>query len=169
MGVIYLIRHAAPELQGVFLGSTDSPLASESVPPSALAPASIFASPLRRAKRTAELLFPGREMVILPDLAECSFGDWEGKTWDEVQQGWPELAGQKVSDWRRVTPPNGESWADFSARIDRAWSIIRRAPRPAAIVAHGGVNSVLAYLIAGRDPFNFQQGYCEVLTLESPD
>jgi alpha-ribazole phosphatase len=169
MGVIYLIRHAAPTLQGVFLGSTDPPLASETIEPSALKPASIFASPLRRAQRTAQLLFPGREIVTVAELAECGFGDWEGKTWDQVQQGWPELALEKVSDWRKVTPPNGESWSDFSARVERAWRIIRPAPRPVAIVAHGGVNSALAQLIAGRDPLSFQQGYCEVLTLESPD
>ncbi len=169
MRVIYLIRHAAPALRGVFLGSNDVPLASESLSPSTLEPASIFASPLQRSRRTAELLFPAREIAVVPELAECNLGDWEGKAWNEIQRRWPDLAARKVNDWRGVLPPNGEPWPDFVARVQRAWVRIRPSPAPIAIVAHGGVNSVLAHLIAARDPLMFHQDYCEVLTLEFDD
>jgi broad specificity phosphatase PhoE len=169
MRLIHLIRHAAPAARGVFLGSRDVPLESESLAPSTVAPASIFSSPLRRARRTAELLFPWREIVVIPELAECHFGDWEGRTWNEIQASWPELAAASMSDWRRFAPPGGERWPDFVDRVGRAWDRIRPSPAPIAIVAHGGVNSVLAQRIAGRDPFTFHQNYCEVLTLESDD
>jgi broad specificity phosphatase PhoE len=169
MAVIYLIRHAAPAVQGVFLGSLDIPLAPGMPSPSTLDPACIFASPLMRARRTAEFLFPSREITVVPELAECNWGDWEGKTWKEIQRRWPELAARKVNEWRGVTPPGGEAWDDFVARVERAWGRIRCSPAPIAIVAHGGVNSVLAHRIAARDPFTFQQDYCEVVTLESED
>jgi probable phosphoglycerate mutase len=168
MGLIHLIRHAAPTLQGVFLGSSDPPLASENLSPSSLDAASIFSSPLRRARRTAELLFPQGGLVVLPELAECRFGEWEGKTWDQIEARWPELAGVRLRNWRRSTPPGGESWDEFTARVKQAWEHIRLAPMPIVVVAHGGTNSVLAHLIAGRDPFGFTQQYCEVITLEYP-
>jgi broad specificity phosphatase PhoE len=162
--LIHLIRHAPPAIRGVFHGSHDVPLASEVLPPSALDAASVFASPLQRARRTAEMLFPEHEIRILPELAECSFGEWEGKPWEAIQERWPELASRKMSDWRGITPPAGEPWDEFCKRVEKAWTIIRNAPPPIVVVAHGGVNSVLARLIAGRDPFTFQQDYCEVLT-----
>jgi hypothetical protein len=37
---------------------------------------------------------------------------------------------------------------------------------PIAIIAHVGVNSVLAHRIAGKDRFTFHQDYGEVVTLE---
>src|SRR5687768_8075827 len=134
MGVIHLIRHAAPSVRGVFLGSNDVPLASESLSPSTLNPASIFSSPLKRARRTAELLFPSRKITIVPELAECNFGDWEGKSWEEIQSRWPELASRKVDDWRGCMPPNDEPWPDFFGRVWNAWDRIRCSPAPIAIV-----------------------------------
>jgi alpha-ribazole phosphatase len=169
MPLIHLIRHAEPAVRGVFLGRIDPPLAEHSHPPSALSVEAVYVSPLQRSRQTAALLFPGHEPTLVPELAECNFGDWEGKTWDEIQKLWPDLAGRKMTDWRGVTPPNGESWEAFSGRVARAWERIRRGPFPAAVVAHGGTNSVLAYLAADIDPLTFHQNYLEVFTYEVRD
>jgi broad specificity phosphatase PhoE len=74
-----------------------------------------------------------------------------------------------TANWRAGVPPNGETWSDFEVRIRAVWRGLREGPFPAAIVAHLGVNSVLAACIAGWDAMTFQQDYCEVLTLEFPD
>ncbi|HTM48612.1 MAG TPA: histidine phosphatase family protein [Bryobacteraceae bacterium] len=166
MGVVHLIRHGAPEVTGVLLGRTDVPLGPAAVPAATFAVATVFGSPLRRARRTAELLFPKQPVNILDGLAERGLGDWEGRSWSEVQQGWPDLAAQADRDWFAAVPPNGEPWNLFVERVASAWREIRRARAPVAVVAHAGVNAVLCELIAGRSPLEFQQMYLEALTLE---
>ena len=166
VGVIHLIRHAEPEVSGVLLGRTDVALQVDALPAAVFAVATVFASPLRRARRTAELLFPRQELTILDGLAERDLGDWEGLSWAEVELGWPEVASSASRDWLGTAPPGGEPWGRFVERITLTWHTMRRAPTPIAIVAHAGVNAALAELIVGRNPVEFQQAYVEVLTFE---
>jgi broad specificity phosphatase PhoE len=166
---IFLIRHQQPELFGRFIGQTDPPLtpegrtAAESL--REVRVAALYSSPLRRARETASFI-PG-EPIVIPELAEISFGDWEGLTWQEIQERWPGVACRKVEDWLGVTAPGGECWADFCARIDRALERILAGPRPAAVVAHMVVNAALAQRLLGRDPKHFRQQYGEILTCDA--
>jgi len=166
VGVIHLIRHGEPEVSGVLLGRSDVVLRVAAMPAASFAAATVFASPLRRARRTAELLFPSQPITILDGLAERDLGDWEGRTWVEVEQGWPDLAASAALDWFGTTPPNGEPWDHFVKRIASTWDIVRQAEGPLALVAHAGVNAALAELIAGCNPAEFQQTYLEVRTFE---
>jgi broad specificity phosphatase PhoE len=169
MPAIYLIRHQEPAVRGCFLGRTDPPLSDTGrVAASALQELhvrSLFVSPLRRAQETAEAIRCGARAVLL-ELAEIGFGEWEGLTWEEIEQRWPDLARRKADDWLGVTPPGGETWQDFCARVDRALRQIRSSPHPVAVVAHQVVNAVLAARLAGTDPRNFQQDYGEVIVCE---
>ena len=90
---LLLIRHSLTpgNLKKQYVGSTDQPLAPEG---EALArerrgamPSidGLWVSPLMRCRQTAELLFPNMEQHIVPDLQECDFGDYEGKTWEELK------------------------------------------------------------------------------------
>jgi broad specificity phosphatase PhoE len=153
--VIHLIRHLKPSGSGVEEGRLESPLEV----------ASVFSSPLRRALLSAELFFPRHEIQRLPELAEISLGEWEGLAWEEIESRWPMLASEKLLSWFTVTPPGGESWSAFEARVDIAWSRIRAAPSPVAVVAHAGVNFVLAKLATGRE-LTRPQNYGEVITLD---
>jgi broad specificity phosphatase PhoE len=166
---VHLIRHAEPEVRGLFLGKTDVGLSQAAIPPAPFKAATVFASPLQRARRTAECLFPHQHITIFEGLAERDFGEWEGLAWSQVEQGWPTLASRAALDWLTTTPPGGEPWNCFMERITLAWHTIRQAEQPIAIVAHAGVNSALAELIAGRKPADFEQAYLEVLTLELED
>ncbi len=166
VGVVHLIRHAEPEVRGVLLGSTDVALRLDTLPAAAFAVATVFASPLQRARRTAELLFPNQRVTILDGLAERDLGEWEGRSWDEVEQGWPDLASSAALDWLGTTPPKGEPWHCFVERITLTWRLMRQAEKPVAVVAHAGVNAALAELISGQKPAEFRQAYLEVLTLE---
>jgi len=116
---------------------------------------------LRRAAETACCL-PCSTVVILPELREIGFGEWTGKTWSEIEAQWPALAAAKLKDWQGVTSPDGETWKTFAERIRRAWDRIRRGPSPAAIVAHSGVNAMLAHLATGCPVTQFQQQYGEI-------
>lgn len=165
--MIHLIRHARPADAGLMLGQYDSPLADDAtVTPLGIEVARVYASPLQRALRTAERCFPDAQLVVLAELAEISHGEWDGKSWSEIEAGWPEIAAAKLHDWTGVAAPGGEAWPEFAARVADAWATIRSGPLPCAIVAHAGVNAVLAQLIDGQDPAGFRQEYHEVISLE---
>jgi ribonuclease H / adenosylcobalamin/alpha-ribazole phosphatase len=77
----------------------------------------IVTSPLQRARRTAEAVATatGAPLTVDDALAETDFGKWEGLTFGEAAQRWPE----EMSAWLAsadVAPPGGESLADASAR-----------------------------------------------------
>ena len=45
----------------------------------------IVASPMKRCVQTAELIYPGQKIVTEPELRECDFGRFEGKTYEELK------------------------------------------------------------------------------------
>ncbi|MBI3346807.1 MAG: histidine phosphatase family protein [Burkholderiales bacterium] len=103
----------------------------------------IYSSDLSRARQTAEALARARHLPVRFDtqLRERAFGRFEGLSWDEISQGFPEDAAR----WRRREPDfevgGGESLNAFSARCLEA---ARRAAaahpgQDIALVAHGGV------------------------------
>jgi len=84
--------------------------------------AAVVTSPLRRCRQTADAVgqaLPGAPVRLDDDLRECDFGVWEGRTFAEVQQGWPqELAGWLSSP--SIAPPEGESFDAVARRVRRA-------------------------------------------------
>jgi len=169
MRTLYVIRHAEPALTGVLLGRTDPPL-SEAGRASCAdlhvdAPL-FYASPLRRTRESAELIARGRPVIIDPDLIEIALGTWDGRAWTEIEAAEPALAAAKLVDWQNVIPPGGESWLDFTSRVDRALNRIQNGPFPAAIVGHVAVNAWLAHRLAGADPLSYTQHYANIQTYE---
>lgn len=80
----------------------------------------IVSSPLLRARQTAQLIADatGLPMSINEDFAECAFGEWDGHTFTEVRELWPE----EMADWlasTAVAPPGGESFDQCQARVQR--------------------------------------------------
>lgn len=151
--VIHLIRHGLTNgnLLGQYIGRTDLPLAPEGVArirelkkqnayPSAAQVC--YTSPLRRCVETLNLIYPDASPVVIDDFRECDFGDWEGKTADELKND-PGFA-RWVEDGSRAAPPNGESGARFMYRVCAAFEklvegMMRSGTTSAAIVTHGGV------------------------------
>lgn len=148
---IHLIRHGISQgnLEGRYIGSTDSPLAPEGIArlnqlkslgayPEAEA---YFSSPLKRSIQTIKLLYPEVQPVLIDDFRECDFGDWEGKTAEELSND-PTFA-KWVESGSAVTPPNGENGGVFMQRVCAAFekivdSMLRSGTTSAVIVAHGG-------------------------------
>lgn len=81
-------------------------------------------------------------------------GEWEGLTRDEVQDSFPEQLEQMASGDRDVRMGGGESWNEFSARIDSAIDDLRGHVAPGSrvlVMAHGGViHSALASRLGFR-------------------
>jgi len=96
----------------------------------------ILCSDLKRARMTAEPIARrlGLELETTPLLAERSFGDLRGTPYAELASDpfAPDFA-----------PPNGETWAEFHARVAEAFALIRarRASTPSdlLVVTHGFV------------------------------
>lgn len=113
------------------------------------------ASPLARARRTAELaLGPERQAMLSFDegLLEIAHGDWEGLLAEEIRARDPE----RLRAWREapetVLMPGGESLPQV---LERAWAGFARAcdglgaDDTLLVVAHDAVNRVLLCRLLG--------------------
>jgi probable phosphoglycerate mutase len=70
----------------------------------------IVSSPLQRTQETAAAIASvlGLDVDIEPGFAEVGFGDWEGHSFGEIMQKWPDEL-QRWLDSTAVAPPRGES------------------------------------------------------------
>ncbi len=147
MGELWLIRHGMTEgnKTGKYIGITDEPLSPEGREMLAgkeyPTPELVFASPLKRCRETAEILFPGVRVMAVEELAECDFGHFENKnylelTGNEEYQAWIDSNGT-------LPFPGGESREDFQSRVLQGFRRVLqecgdRNIRRAALVVHGG-------------------------------
>ena len=77
----------------------------------------VYASPLRRTQETAGAVAEALDLdiVLEPGVAEVAFGDWDGHTFREIFEQWPNEV-QRWLDSPAVPPPNGESMEATRAR-----------------------------------------------------
>jgi ribonuclease H / adenosylcobalamin/alpha-ribazole phosphatase len=78
-------------------------------------------SPLRRCRETAEVVANRLRLKLNvdKDLAEADFGAWDGLTYPDVQERWPEEFAAWVGS-TAVAPPGGESIDSVAARASGA-------------------------------------------------
>ena len=168
--IINFIRHGAIDetLSGKYIGTTDVPLSEKGrldlkkldyeyrYPGTQV----VFTSPLKRCTETCKILYPELNPLSITALSECNFGEWEGKTAEELKndsdfEKW--LAGDNS-----VKPPRGESNADFTRRICRMFESIveghmKTGTTESVIVTHGGVIMTLlaVYGLPQAKPFEW--------------
>lgn len=131
----------------------------------------IYVSPLPRARRTAEAIARaiGRAPTVEPGLREMSIGDWEGLSFQELQQ-----RKRLWERWARdphFAPPNGESPVAFSRRVRRTMEgLARRHPgQTLVVVTHGGVISNVLAQWFGEGPqdwVRFDAPNCAISVVE---
>lgn len=151
---VHLIRHAMTKenTEGKYIGQTDVEPTKEGLAqiknlmdenegyPYADV---VISSPLKRCTETAKLIYPEKEPVIMQDLIEYDFGDFEGMTADELKDL------DTFKDWISGAHPEepvpfGESQKDFNDRICKCFiriieGIIKSGTRSTAIITHGGI------------------------------
>jgi probable phosphoglycerate mutase len=91
---------------------------------------------MRRTRQTADAVARalGAEVREVDAFRECAFGEWEGLTFDEVREGWPEALDAWMGDPKAV-PPGGESFTDVRRRVLRARDqLLARYPRQTVLV-----------------------------------
>jgi len=145
---IHVFRHGATEwsVSGKHTGLTDVPLTEAGRRNAGrLRPlvqgtefALVMSSPLQRALDTCRLAGLGDRAQVVDDLVEWDYGDYEGRTSEEIQRSDP--------GWQVFNDgcPNGESPADVGQRVDRVIERVRRAEGDVAVFAHGHVLRVFA-------------------------
>jgi len=137
---LVFLRHAptAWNAEKRYQGSTDVGLSDEGKLLPALwraalpgEPDYLWCSPLLRARQTAELLYPGRAILIHPGLREMALGQWEGRKADEVhaEVGEQEWRGLDFSDH------GGESLRQVIERLG-AWLGQLPAEGLSVVVSH---------------------------------
>ena len=156
MKKVYLIRHGLPDFPGgkrMCIGTTDIPMGEEGLAQATemagkLPPVTaVFSSPLTRAVQTAQAI--GMGVTILDDLREMHAGEWDGLTFDEIRQHYPELYAARFHD-RTIPPPGAEDHANGLARFKGAMEeAAKQSPGDFAVVAHGGIIAQFIQDISG--------------------
>ena len=146
---VWLIRHGLTRLgeEKRYQGATDTGLSdkgSAALRRADFTPAHVHVSPARRARETAELLFPGVRQIPVSGLREMNFGAFEGRGWWEMEQD---------ADYRAWVDggcegrcPGGEDRAEFTARVTNAFREIVETEKNSeelVLVAHGGTQMAL--------------------------
>ena len=168
--IIHFIRHGAIDetLSGKYIGTTDVPLSDKGkmdlkkldyeyrYPGTQV----VFTSPLKRCTETCRILYPEQNPLSIANLSECNFGEWEGKTAEELRND-PDFEKWLAGD-NSVKPPRGESNADFTRRICRMFEsivegLMKTGTTESVIVTHGGVIMTLlaVYGLPQAKPFEW--------------
>ena len=145
---LHLIRHPKPSIEpGICYGQLDILAKIETaelaclraeLPPGL----PLWSSPLQRCRQLAEQLHP--QPIIDARLAEMSFGDWEGRSWDAIPRHELDAWAADVTGY---TPPGGESprtlqlrTLDFvaSLTVPEAVSVPEHRREVAELLARGG-------------------------------
>ena len=121
----------------------------------------VFCSPLLRCRALAEALeFPN--IIFENALMEMSFGDWEGKKWNDINQ---EALNYWMQDFVQVKTPNGENLATLFERVRLFLDNLRKEKHQKVLICtHAGViRCIWAYLLQlplqniFKIPVNYQE------------
>ena len=157
---LHLIRHGMTDgnLNGQYIGVTDIPITTNGIielndlrergvyPKCGM----VFSSPMVRATETAKIIFPDQEIIINDNLREINFGEFEGKTADELKDR------EDYTKWvsgELAAAPGGEATIDFATRLCTGIGQIVRAMMDqeiysAGVVMHGGAIMTLLSVAA---------------------
>jgi probable phosphoglycerate mutase len=116
----------------------------------------VYSSDLGRAHETAQSIAEAAGIPVVPDegLRERGFGMFEGKTFDEIHQTWPEHAQnwrRRIPEWK--PPQGGESLLELRERVTRTITALaaRHPGEQIVVVAHGGVLDALYRVATGQE------------------
>ncbi|MBQ6847882.1 MAG: histidine phosphatase family protein [Clostridia bacterium] len=152
---IHLIRHGSTDANvlGQYIGSkTDAPLSPEGLNELRLLKENmdypkidcLYSSPMLRCRQTAAVLFPDNGVCQVENLKEYDFGDFEGKTANELESN------PHFLDWvsGKAAPPNGEDNTEFIKRLcvglrQIVLDMIEKGKSESAVIMHGGAIMML--------------------------
>ncbi len=156
------VRHGrAIVADNLCIGHTDVPLSPEGVDAiRALAKrvgarsVRIVSSDLRRATESAAIIGVAYGCEVHRDarLREMNFGEWDGRSWTDIERDDPNRLRDWMERWADLAPPGGESAADVSHRaVEWIAEILATPDESIIVVSHAGwIRAALCQLL-GRD------------------
>ncbi|NUU96220.1 hypothetical protein XO10_08115 [Marinitoga sp. 1135] len=171
---LLLLRHpeTVANIKGIFNGWKDYPLTEkgklqmknivkelEKIPVDR-----VFTSPLPRAYNLAKTIAEqkGIKIRVYEELREINFGNFEGKTFQEIEKEFPDECKQWLDNYKTFKFPEGESFEDFNERISYFLkSIEKGANKTYLIVTHLGVIRVILTKIYNWDIDKMWEIQCE--------
>ncbi|MDD2922838.1 MAG: alpha-ribazole phosphatase [Anaerolineales bacterium] len=117
----------------------------------------IYSSDLSRAADTAKWIADSQPQFSTLQMdsrwRELSFGDWEGCTHEEMNEGWHDLVMQWYADPANNSTPNGETLTQLAARVQSALDELQNKHKDETVlvVAHSGTIQALLCLALGVD------------------
>jgi broad specificity phosphatase PhoE/ribonuclease HI len=132
----------------------------------------VVSSPLRRAMQTAAAVaeVAGVDVVVDDGFIETDFGVWEGRTFGEIRDGWP----QEMAAWLAspdVAPPAGESFTATFARVREARDKVLAAHAGGTVVVVSHVTPIKTLLMHALDapPHALYRMYLDTASLSTTD
>jgi broad specificity phosphatase PhoE len=178
---LLFIRHAETDLAGRFCGHSDPPinerglrqiekllrtLKSERID-------AVYTSDLSRSKVTAGAIGKafGLSPIVLPELREINFGEWETLSWQEIERRDPVYSRRWSDAFPGLAAPGGEFFDAFQSRVLNKVNHLQAAPQTcAAVVTHAGVMRVVLRSLCGLDEqeaWDRTKEYCGFCRYES--
>ncbi len=151
---LFLIRHGETsdlETKKIYKGRLDVPLSERGRERIARVSSylsdypiqHVYTSTLSRAIESGTIIARphGLEIKSTPALNEISFGSWEGLSFDEISEQYPNELDLWMKDPEVHSPPEGEPLPQAQKRIMESITSIHEAHEKdiVAIVAHGGM------------------------------
>ena len=161
---IELLRHGALEGDDTFRGITDDALSNNGWEQMVAALDGknewdiIVTSPLSSCREFAEVIAQEEEidLEINKQFKEVNFGDWEDHTLEDLMKHDADLLNAWWQSPTQITPPNGEDFYDFRARVLKSFKILldEYKGKRILIVTHSGVIRVILMNILGMQESN---------------
>lgn len=158
---IYIIRHGetSSNKNGEYYGSLDIPLNKNGrlqmkalrAPLASLEVTRVYSSPSSRALESLKLCGDHLYDMVEIDsrLGELDFGEFEGKTYEEIEALYPEETKAWGRDWKSFCPPGGESFISFYHKVKAFFKeLLTLQEENILIMAHSGViKAIYAYVL----------------------
>lgn len=161
---IYLVRHGetAENVKGTYYGSMDIRLNEKGIAQiEALSNFfknvnmdKVYISDTKRAYETAKVILREKSIPLFKDerLKETNFGDFEGKTFEELSKEYPKECELWLKDWKSFRPPSGETYMELYGRVSNFMDELKEMKyNNVLIVTHSGViKAILCYVMDGN-------------------
>jgi broad specificity phosphatase PhoE len=82
---------------------------------------------------------------------EFEFGEWEGLTWEQILERWPEMRERHWSTAKQYAPPGGETFDAVQSRVAKALEELQvRGYGNALVVTHAGPLHAMLHTFFGH-------------------
>ncbi|MCR5795009.1 MAG: histidine phosphatase family protein, partial [Solobacterium sp.] len=133
----------------------------------------VYTSPLQRCLVTAKAVSKASGLpspVVLEDLRELDAGAWDGLTFREIRERYPQEYERRGRDPANVPPPGGESFAEAGRRFSLCMNrLLSESRGDIAVIAHAGVIRAFCCMVTGMDMndlFSLPQPYGGISLLQ---